>query len=223
MSTALTAVIVIAAIVILAGLGFLLWRSARTRKLRARFGPEYDRALERHGDRAGAERELHERERQHKELRLRELEPARREEYRAWWGALQERFVDEPRAAVADADKLVTTVMAERGYPTGGFDENVEHLSVEHGRTLDHYRRGHDLSERAAGGAASTEDLRQAMVHYRALVEDLLAVPAGERAAVPDAPHGADRPVEPATAAGPRATAPDPRTAADTRDTARRS
>ncbi|POM22421.1 hypothetical protein BTM25_53710 [Actinomadura rubteroloni] len=212
MPTALMVVVIVIAAAVLAGLGYLLWRQARTHRLRSRFGTEYDRAVERHNGRAGAEHELMERERHHRDLDLRELEPARREEYRAWWTGLQERFVDEPVAAVADADKLVTVVMTERGYPTGDFDANVRELSVEHGRTLDHYRRGHALGARAAGGGASTEDLRQAMVHYRALVEDLLAVPERERADAPKVrPAEATRPDSPIQSAEPA------------RDTARRS
>ena len=179
MSTVLMVVLAVVVIAVLAGVGYALWAGARSRGLRRRFGPEYDRAVERHGSRRAAERELASREQRHEELELHELEPRRREEYRREWIHVQERFVDAPVPAVAQADRLVTTVMGERGYPTGGFDDRVEHLSVEHGRTLDHYRRGHDISVRAARQEASTEDLRQAMVHYRVLFEELLAEPVG--------------------------------------------
>ncbi|MEU6040119.1 hypothetical protein ABZ801_32410 [Actinomadura sp. NPDC047616] len=191
MSTAVMVVIAVVAVAVLAGAGFLAWTLARTRRLRRRFGPEYDRAVERHGGRAAAERELLAREQRHQELELRELDPHRREQYRQQWTRVQEQFVDAPEAAVEQADRLVTEVMGERGYPTRDFDEKVAHLSVEHGRTLDHYRRGHAISTRAAHRQASTEDLRQAMVHYRALFEDLLAVPDTERhAAQPRTPDG---------------------------------
>ncbi|TMQ89666.1 hypothetical protein ETD83_38945 [Actinomadura soli] len=169
------------AIVIVAGFAaamYLAWTGVRTRRLRQRFGPEYDRAVESHGGRAAAERELRSREERHEDLDLHDLDPQQREQYREQWVGVQERFVDAPEAAVEQADGLVTVVMGERGYPTHGFEEKVAHLSVEHGRTMDHYRRAHVISDRAAAKQASTEDLRQAMVHYRALFDELLAAPA---------------------------------------------
>ncbi|MEW2354719.1 hypothetical protein [Spirillospora sp. NPDC029432] len=181
MSTILMVVVAVVIIALVAAAGYVLWTQARTRALRRRFGPEYDRAVERHGKRAAAERELMSRERRHEELELRELDPRQRELYREQWVHVQEQFVDAPGAAVEQAGRLVTVVMGERGYPTRDFDDRVAHLSVEHGRTLDHYRRGHDIGARAARDEATTEELRQAMVHYRALFEDLLKVPDGER------------------------------------------
>ncbi|SEF60794.1 hypothetical protein SAMN04489712_101575 [Thermomonospora echinospora] len=180
MSTALMVVIAVVVVALVAGAGYLLWTRQRTQRLRRQFGSEYDRTLERHGDRAAAERELRARRERHQELDLRPLDPQRREQYREQWTRVQERFVDTPETAVGHADELVTQVMAERGYPTHDFEERVAHLSVEHGRTLDQYRRGHEISVRATDGQASTEDLRQAMVHYRALFEELLAAPDGE-------------------------------------------
>ncbi|MQY09144.1 hypothetical protein [Actinomadura macrotermitis] len=200
MSTAIWVVVAVVIIAVLAGAGYLVWTQSRSRRLRQQFGPEYDRAVERHGSRGAAEKELLSRRQRHQELELRELDPRQRELYREQWTHVQEQFVDAPEGAVEQADRLVTVVMGERGYPTGGFDEKVTHLSVEHGRTLDHYRRGHEISTRAAGKEASTEELRQAMVHYRALFEDLLAVPAGERAPAPEPTA--------APAAGPGSTAP---------------
>ncbi|WP_396449053.1 hypothetical protein [Actinomadura sp.] len=179
MSTAIWVVIAIAVIAALAAVGYLAWTRSRTARLRRRFGPEYDRTLEKEGGRTAAERELRSRERRHEELELRELDPHRREQYHEQWVRVQERFVDTPEAAVEQADGLVTVVMGERGYPTHGFEEKVAHLSVEHGRTMDHYRSAHAISRRAASKEASTEDLRQAMVHYRALFEELLSAPGG--------------------------------------------
>lgn len=179
MSTAIWVVVALVVVAVLAAAGYLAMTRSRTARLRRRFGPEYDRVLERQGGRAAAERELRSREERHQELELRDLDPRRREEYREQWVRVQERFVDAPEAAVEQADQLVTVVMGERGYPTHGFEEKVAHLSVEHGRTLDHYRRAHTISGKAATKEASTEDLRQAMVHYRALFEELLA-PHGE-------------------------------------------
>jgi hypothetical protein len=179
MSTAIWVIVALVVVAVLAAAGYLAWTRSRTARLKRRFGPEYDRVLERHGGRAAAERELRSREQRHEELELRDLDPRRREEYREQWVRVQERFVDSPEAAVEEADRLVTVVMDERGYPTHGFEEKVAHLSVEHGQTLEHYRRAHTISGRAATKEASTEDLRQAMVHYRALFEELLA-PHGE-------------------------------------------
>ncbi|GAA1563205.1 hypothetical protein GCM10009678_52880 [Actinomadura kijaniata] len=201
MSTAVMVVVAVVVIAVLAAIGYFAWKQSRTRRLRRRFGPEYDRAMERHGNRSAAEQELMSREQRHQELELRDLDPRQRELYREQWTHVQEQFVDAPETAVEQADRLVTVVMGERGYPTGNFDEKVTHLSVEHGRTLDHYRRGHAISTRASAKEASTEELRQAMVHYRALFEDLLAVPAAERSATPS-PGSAAGPAGSARSAG---------------------
>ena len=177
MSTAIWVVIAVVVVAAVIAAVYLAQARARTRRLRQRFGPEYDRVLRNEGGRAAAERELRSREQRHEELELRELDPRRREEYHDQWVRVQERFVDAPEAAVGQADGLVTVVMGERGYPTHGFEDfedKVAHLSVEHGRTMEHYRRAHAISGRAASEEASTEDLRQAMVHYRALFEELL-------------------------------------------------
>lgn len=187
MSTALMVVVVIAVLLAGAAIGYVVWQQTKSKRLRDRFGPEYDRTVEAHGDRAAAERELKERTQRHQELELHDLEPAERDRYAQEWTRVQEQFVDAPEDAVAAADRLVTTVMGDRGYPTEGFDDRVAHLSVEHGRTLDHYRNAHEISSRAGGGEASTEELRQAMVHYRALFEELLAVPVGHDRATADA------------------------------------
>ncbi|MEO3824064.1 hypothetical protein [Actinomadura sp. B10D3] len=194
MSTAIWVVIAVAVAAALAAAVYLAVTRSRTARLRRRFGPEYDRAVEREGGRAAAERELRSREQRHEELELRDLDPRRREQYREQWVRVQERFVDTPEAAVEQAGGLVTVVMGERGYPTHGFEEKVAHLSVEHGRTMDHYRHAHAISARAASKQASTEDLRQAMVHYRALFEELLTPPGGERAAGRTPDHQATAP-----------------------------
>ncbi|MFG2004714.1 hypothetical protein ACGFNU_36735 [Spirillospora sp. NPDC048911] len=215
MSTVLMVVIAVVIIAAIAGAGFLAWKQAQTRRLRQQFGPEYDRAVERHGGKAAAERELVSRRQRHEELELHDLDPRQRDLYREQWVHVQEQFVDTPEAAVEQADRLVTVVMGERGYPTRDFDDKVAHLSVEHGRMIDHYRRAHGISDRATQKEASTEDLRQAMVHYRALFEDLLAVPAEERGATPRPPQPRSEPapqVEPkAQTAAEREARPEPR------------
>jgi len=162
--------VLLALIVIGAG----LWYLNRRRALQRRFGPEYDRAVAEADSRGAAERELRDRERRHAELQLHELDPESRERYAASWEEIQARFLDEPGKAVADADELVTRLVAERGYPTGDYDEQVAHLSVDHARTLGHYRDAHEISEVSARGEATTEQLRQALVHYRALFAELL-------------------------------------------------
>jgi hypothetical protein len=182
-------IIVILAVVALAIVG---WAYMRRRALQQRFGPEYDRVVSEQDSRLAAERELRERERRHAELELHPLSPESRAKYAAAWEELQVRFVDSPNDAVATGDELVSQLIAERGYPTGDYDEQLSHLSVEHARTLGHYRDAHDIHLRNERGEATTEQLRQALVHYRALFADLLGEdPVGRHdAARPDA----DRP-----------------------------
>jgi hypothetical protein len=198
MSTVLVVVIVVVVVALVAGAGFLIWSRARTQRLRRQFGPEYDRAIDSHPNRREAERELHEREQRHQELDIRPLEPRARELYLEQWTHVQEHFVDAPEGAVEQGDRLVITVMGERGYPVQDFDERVAQLSVEHGRMLDHYRRGHEISDKAGRKEASTEELRQAMVHYRALFEDLLSSPGKDQETSPpdDRPEASSPPVD---------------------------
>jgi len=167
--TVLVVLLVVGAILVVLGVV-----ANRRRALRQRFGPEYDSVVESTEDRRAAERELRDRERRHAELELRPLDPASRERYSASWEEIQVRFVDAPDQAVGEADELVTRLISERGYPTGDYDDQLAHLSVEHARTLDHYRQAHDINERNSRGEATTEQLRQALVHYRALFADLL-------------------------------------------------
>lgn len=174
MSTGAIIAVIITVLVVLAAVAVLLRVALQRKRLRTKFGPEYERAVERSGNRMAAERELVEREREHSKLELRPLDPATRESYAHNWRLVQEQFVDEPTTAVGQADRLVTDLMAERGYPTEGYERQASLLSVEHARALDHYREAHAISERQGRGEASTEDLRIAMVHYRSLFEDLL-------------------------------------------------
>ncbi|MEU7954435.1 hypothetical protein AB0B62_24940 [Micromonospora chalcea] len=173
MSSTQVIVIVIVVLVIAALAAFAVVASRR-RALRERFGPEYDRVVAEQDSRGAAERELRERERRHAELELTPLSPESRARYAAAWEELQVRFVDSPAEAVGEADELVSRLIAERGYPTGDFSDQIAHLSVEHARTLTHYRDAHEIRQRNERGEAGTEDLRQALVHYRALFADLL-------------------------------------------------
>jgi len=146
----------------------------RSRQLRTHFGPEYDHAVDGFGQRRAAERALLDRTRRVEKLELRPLPAARRDELWSRWQAVQAQFVDDPDSAVRDAHTLLSTVMREQGYPTGQFNEEVELVSVHHPAAVQHYREAHRLAEERARGQAATEGLRQAMIHYRALFEDLL-------------------------------------------------
>jgi len=171
---AIMAVVVVVAVG--AGVGFWL-RSRNTQRrasLRREFGPEYDRLVESCGDRDQAERELAAREHRVKKLHIRLLSPQERDGFGAAWAGIQHRFVDEPVGAVADADRLVKEVMQRRGYPMDNFDQRVADLSVNHASVVQHYRAARALAASSAQGHAGTEDLRQAIVHYRALFSDLL-------------------------------------------------
>jgi hypothetical protein len=176
MATGAIVAIVIVVIVVAAVL-FMLTAANRRRRLRERFGPEYDRAVTERGSRREAEAELSEREKHVRELDIRPLSPTARNQYQSEWTAVQEQFVDAPQAAVTGAQTLVSAVMEDRGYPTQPYDQTLADLSVEHASTLDHFRAAHDISQNAAAGTATTEDLRQAMIHYRALFAELLGEP----------------------------------------------
>ncbi|HZN20722.1 MAG TPA: hypothetical protein VFB84_21435 [Micromonosporaceae bacterium] len=170
--TQIALVIVIIVIVVAAAAG--AWALARRRALRQRFGPEYERVVSEQDSVRAAERELRDRERKHSELELNELSPESRQRYAESWAQVQAQFVDEPAQAVGAAHHLVTDLVRERGYPTENHDEQLAHLSVEHARTLGHYRDAHEIYLRNERGEATTEQLRQALVHYRALFADLL-------------------------------------------------
>lgn len=172
--TIIWVVAALAVVVAVVALGYFVATQQRRHRLKERFGPEYERTVAEHDDRREAEQELLERERRHAELDIRPLPEESRDTYASRWTEVQERFVDAPGYAVTEADQLVTAVMAERGYPTEDFEQRLSDLSVGHAETLDHYRTAHEISGRAARKDASTEDLRQAMVHYRALFEELL-------------------------------------------------
>ena len=167
-------VVIVIVVAVIAALVAVAVVASRRRALRERFGPEYDLVVAEQDSRSAAERELRERERRHAELELTPLSPESRAHYAAAWEELQVRFVDSPAETVGEADELVSRLIAERGYPTGDFSDQIAHLSVEHARTLTHYRDAHEIRQRNERGEAGTEDLRQALVHYRALFADLL-------------------------------------------------
>jgi hypothetical protein len=176
MSTGTILAIVIPIIVVLAliavAASLLL---TRRRRLRERFGPEYDRTVGGADSRRAGERELRSRERRRDELDIKPLPAVARDRYTREWSSVQEEFVDRPETAVHDADRLVTLLMRERGYPTEGFEQQAADLSVDHGRTLEHYRAAHEIETLSTRTKATTEQLRGAMVHYRALFDELLS------------------------------------------------
>jgi hypothetical protein len=158
--------------------GTVLWLRSRQRwqsaRLREGFGPEYDHALAEYGDQKRAERELAARERRVQKLEIRLLTPDERDRFGEAWSRVQQRFVDDPQASVSEADRLVKSVMSTRGYPIDDFEQRVADLSVDHAGVVQHYRAARMLAQANAAGRSTTEDLRQAMVHYRALFADLL-------------------------------------------------
>jgi hypothetical protein len=175
MSIGIIVVIVVAVIVVLAVvLGVMA--VLRRRRLQQRFGPEYDRLVGERDSRREAEAELTGRERRVQGLDIQPLTGVARASYAGRWTSIQEQFVDAPANAVSGAQFLVADVMTERGYPAGQQDQDqvLADLSVGHSGTLDRYRAAEEISVKAAAGAASTEDLRQAMVHYHAMFADLL-------------------------------------------------
>ncbi|GAA3445975.1 hypothetical protein [Planomonospora venezuelensis] len=172
--TLIWVVVIVVAVAAIIAVGYVVLQQRRRHRLRERFGPEYERTLQERENRREAEQELLAREQRFSSLDIRPLDSETREAYAKKWTEVQERFVDAPGFAVTEADHLVTAVMAERGYPTDDFEQRIADLSVAHGRTLDHYRQAHEISGRAVRKAASTEELRQAMVHYRALFQELL-------------------------------------------------
>ncbi|MER7003041.1 hypothetical protein ABT297_08340 [Dactylosporangium sp. NPDC000555] len=203
--TATQVLITIIVLVVIAALGYGIWFVTRRQALQHRFGPEYDRAVAEGDSRLAAERELRDRERRHAELRIHDLDPEARAAYTSSWQEIQARFLDDPVGAVRDADTLVTRVIAERGYPTGDYEEHLAHLSVEHARTLGHYRDAHELSQLSDRGEATTEQLRQAVVHYRALFADLLGTDPAPAAHGTAAPHDVARDDTAATSPAQRA------------------
>src|SRR5215475_968870 len=168
---------VLIAIGIVVVLGLVAWNAydARKRKgLQEHFGPEYDRTVADAPSRREAVSELSERQKRREQLEIRPLGPESRDRYASRWHNTQAKFVDEPEEAVGEADRLIQEVMRERGYPVQDFDQRASDLSVDHPEVISNYRAAHGISVANERGKASTEDLRTAMVHYRALFEELL-------------------------------------------------
>ncbi len=172
--------LVAAVIVILAVVTWWYMRKRRstTADLREKFGPEYDRAVLTHGSERKAEAKLADREKRIEKFNIRDLDAMEHERYSKQWQSIQSRFVDSPKGAVAEADDLVSSVMKARGYPVSEFDQRAADISVDHPRVVENYRSAHAIALRVGKDAASTEDLRTAMIHYRSLFEELVQLPA---------------------------------------------
>lgn len=171
-------------VLLLAGgiaLGFFFARKRRTKLLRERFGPEYERTVKREGDIRRAEGVLEFREKRREKLQIRPLPEADRARFAEQWTSVQSLFVDDPKGAVTQADRLLMEVMQARGYPTGDFEQRAADVSVDHPALVENYRIAHDIALRHDKREASTEDLRRAMIHYRSLFDDLLQTSTTQR------------------------------------------
>lgn len=173
--TPIQIVILVAVVLVIVSAIVFFLQKRRTEKLRQHFGPEYDRAMAEGGDRRRAEAKLEERTERVKKFNLRPLTAEDRARYSEQWNRVQAHFVDAPAGAVAEADQLLGDIMATCGYPMGDFDQRAADISVEHPVVTQNYRSAHEIAVRQAKGQASTEDLRRAMIHYRALFEDLVS------------------------------------------------
>lgn len=173
-----TLIIIVIALVGLVVAGVIAWtasRAMRSRKLREKFGPEYDYTMKQVGDRRAAEQALEERENRVSKLNIRALDPNEWEHYHERWIEIQSEFVDKPSESVQEANQLIKNVMAARGFPVADFEQRVADISVLYPDFVSNYRRAHAIAlKNQQEGGASTEELRQAMVYYRSLFEELL-------------------------------------------------
>jgi|HubBroStandDraft_5_1064220.scaffolds.fasta_scaffold300167_1 hypothetical protein len=176
MNTTTLIVIAAAVILVLIILGVVLERKRRSARLRENFGPEYERVLLEKGDVRHAEAVLAEREKRVEQFSIRSLPRADRDRYAAEWANVQRRFVDDPALAVSEAETLVVMVMGARGYPMADFEQRAADVSVHHPSVVHNYRQARLIAVRQGQGQATTEELRQAMVYYRSLFEDLLEI-----------------------------------------------
>ena len=168
---AVAAVLIIAAVI---GTAIKQQQSRRTVQLQKGFGPEYDRAVDKFGDRKQAESALRDRQERVSKLQLRTLSASERARFLDSWSQTQAHFVDEPAEAISDAKSLVDEAMQARGYPVGDFDQKAADISVDHPYVVDNYRSARNIAKSSERGEASTEELRQGMVHDRSLFNELL-------------------------------------------------
>ena len=180
-----TTVALVIAVVVIAIAAAVIWmvtsQRQRRKELRSHFGPEYERAVQEYGDERDAEKELAARAKRVAQLHIRRLSPEESAGYSRSWQEVQTQFVDDPEHAVDRADRLVAEAMQARGYPMGEFDQRAADISVHYPVVVEHYRAAHAIAGRSRRGEAATEDLRQAMVHYRALFQELTEADADTR------------------------------------------
>lgn len=172
-NTMLIGILILAVIAVAA---WMLMRRRQSEHLQKSFGPEYERAVDEHGDRAKAEAELLARKKRVQKMHLVPLAPAQAARFSDEWRTLQSRFIDNPKGVLSQADQLVSELMRQRGYPMGDFDSQAADISVDHPAVVHHYRAARDIAIADKRGEADTEALRQAVVHYRALFSELLEV-----------------------------------------------
>jgi hypothetical protein len=180
---------VLIAVGVAAVCGLVVWQALaqqRTRRLRGRFGPEYERTVDSSESKRQAEEELASRETRREQLEIRPISGAARARYLEDWQAVQAQFVDDPAGAVTRADSLIQAVMADRGYPVDDFEQRAADISVDHPDVVENYREGHRLYQRSSAGNGSTEELRQAMRHYRGLFDELVQPTAADAGAATD-------------------------------------
>ncbi len=183
MDSNLLIILAVVAIVLIAG--WLIYNKRRSDHLRSRFGAEYERQVEEAGSRSKAEADLAEREKRVGKLTIKPLSPADQDRFLDRWTKVQATFVDDPARSIDYADALLGEVMTARGYPVSEFEQRAGDISVDHPNVVQHYRAGHDIAVRHSRGEAGTDELRQALLHYRSLFEELVT----EREPAPEHTH----------------------------------
>ncbi len=173
-TTYLIVAVVVALVIVGAVLAVIFTRRNRAKALQDHFGPEYDRTVQALGDEKKARAELKERQKHVEELDIRPLSANERERYRADWAAVQSKFVDEPGQAIVDADRLIMEVMQLRDYPVSDFEQRAADISVNYPELVSNYRAARVIALKNEQYEANTEELRQAMIYYRSLFEELL-------------------------------------------------
>jgi uncharacterized protein YneF (UPF0154 family) len=173
-----TTIIIVVVVVVIVGviLGLVFSRRNRATQLHEKFGPEYDRTVQSMGGEKKAQTELNERQKHVKTLSIRPLSVSEHDRYLAEWTAVQSKFVDEPGQAIVDADRLIMEVMQIRGYPVSDFEQRAADISVKYPALVTNYRGAREIANKNKLGQANTEELRQAMIYYRSLFEELLKI-----------------------------------------------
>ena len=177
-----TGIVILVVVVVLAAVAIFLYERKRSQRLRSRFGPEYNRAVEETGSRYRAEAKLEKLEKRVEGFSIHPLRAEDAARFRDSWRSVQAKFVDDPQTALRDADRLLGELMSAQGYPLSDFEERASEVSVNHPLVVEHYRAAHQIALRHDRGQATTEEMRQAMVHYRTLFDDLVGEPQAARA-----------------------------------------